>query len=113
MERGGLAVLALGGAAGDRAASLPSPSLLRDAGSPLLPLGGIFPRPGEAFRIAARFVQPALWTFCAIYDFSVKKPLAGLIFCSFSCKLKGIHAHAFFAPENPGAVQRIGNFIFK
>ncbi|WP_223452887.1 hypothetical protein [Faecalibacterium prausnitzii] len=39
--------------------------------------------------------------FCAIYDFSVKKTAAGLIFWPFSCKLKDNHARVFFARQNP------------
>ena len=38
--------------------------------------------------------RTARWTFCAIYVISVKKPLAGLIFWAFSCKLKDNHVHA-------------------
>ena len=34
------------------------------------------------------------WTNLSIYVISVKKPLAGLIFWPFSCKLKSNHAHA-------------------
>jgi len=43
----------------------------------------------------------AQWTFYAIYDFSVKKTAAGLIFWPFSCKLKDNHARVFFARQNP------------
>ena len=43
--------------------------------------------------------QPALWTFRAIYDFSVKKTAAGLIFLPFSCKLKNNHARVFSGRE--------------
>ena len=50
---------------------------------------------------AAHGDAAAQWTFCAIYDFSVKKTAAGLIFWPFSCKLKGNHARVFFARQNP------------
>ena len=50
---------------------------------------------------AAHGDAAAQWTFCAIYDFSVKKTAAGLIFWPFSCKLKDNHARVFFARQNP------------
>ena len=50
---------------------------------------------------AAHGDAAAQWTFCAIYDFSVKKTAVGLIFWPFSCKLKDNHARVFFARQNP------------
>ena len=38
-------------------------------------------------------------TFCAIYDFSVKKTAAGLIFWPFSCKLKDNHCLLYTSPR--------------
>ena len=57
-----------------------------------LPLGELSPKVTER-------AQPALWTFYSIYDFSVKKTAAGLIFWPFSCKLKDNHACVFSGRE--------------
>ena len=48
------------------------------------------------------------WTNLSIYVISVKKPLAGLIFCPFSCKLKDNHASVFFGPQNGPEMQTNG-----
>ena len=62
---------------------------------------------------AAHGDAAAQWTFCAIYDFSVKKTAAGLIFWPFSCKLKGNHARVFSGREKPAKCATYGIKIAK
>ena len=60
-----------------------------------LPLGEVASRSDDGEG------APVLWTFYSIYDFSVKKTAAGLIFWPFSCKLKDNHARVFSGREKP------------
>ena len=62
---------------------------------------------------AAHGDAAAQWTFCAIYDFSVKKTAAGLIFWPFSCKLKDNHARVFSGREKPAKHATYGIKIAK
>ena len=83
----------------EAAEAIPNRSASKKAAAKWQAFGGSCAAHGDA---------AAQWTFCAIYDFSVKKTAAGLIFWPFSCKLKSNHARVFSGRENPAKCTTCG-----